>query len=142
MAATIARPPGRGIHPVHAVLLAAALPLYWGGLFSDIAYAQTYEIQWINFAAWLIAGAMVFTGLTLLWAIIDLVRADRRRGRVLIYVLLLAAIFVLGLLNSLVHAKDAWGTMPEGLALSAIVAVLALLATWVGFASLRGGEAR
>ncbi|WP_207462590.1 DUF2231 domain-containing protein [Azospirillum sp. SYSU D00513] len=139
MAVTVNERSARAIQPFHAVLLAATIPPFLGSLLSDIAYASTYEIQWINFAAWLVAGGMVFTGLALLWGLVDLIRADRRRGRPLIYVLLLLATFVLGLINSFVHARDAWATMPEGLVLSAIVVVLAILATWLGFSSLRVG---
>ena len=137
MATTAPRTVPRAIHPLHAVLLAAALPLFLGGLLSDIAYAKSYEIQWANFAAWLIAGAMVFTGLALLWSLVDLLRAPERRGRPLFYFLLLLAAFVLGLINSFQHARDAWATMPAGLVLSVIVFVLAVLATWAGFFSLR-----
>lgn len=125
------------IHPLHAALLAANVPLYLGAFLSDHAYSRSYQIQWSNFAAWLIAGAMVFTGMALLWALVDLVRKGRRRGRPLLYLLLLAAIFLLGLLNSFIHTRDAWGVMPEGLILSALLAVLAIAATWIGFSSLR-----
>lgn len=140
MAATgVERRAPRVIHPLHALLLASILPLFLGGLLSDIAYSNSYEIQWINFAAWLIAGAMVFTGLALLWALIDLARAERRGGRPLVYFLLLLALFLLGLVNSFVHAKDAWATMPEGLVLSIVVTLLAIAATWTGFSTLRAG---
>ncbi|MGQ9368635.1 DUF2231 domain-containing protein [Azospirillum sp. ST 5-10] len=139
MTATVDHRPARAIQPVHAVLLAATLPLFLGALLSDVAYANSYEIQWSNFAAWLITGGMVFTGLSLLWAVVDLVRAVRRRGRPLLYGLLLLVTFVLGLVNAFVHARDAWATMPDGLILSAVVAVLAILATWVGFSSLHKG---
>jgi len=121
------------------VLLAATVPLFLGGLLSDVAYAASYEIQWSNFAAWLIAGAMVFTGCALLWALVELLRAEQRRGQPLIYLFLLLAVFALGLINSFIHARDAWGTMPQGLILSAIVAVLAIGATWIGFSSLPTG---
>ena len=78
------------IHPVHAFLLAACVPLFLGGLLSDLAYSSTYEVQWTNFASWLIAGALVFAGLALLWAFIELLRGDRQwRGMPLIYFLLL-----------------------------------------------------
>ena len=50
------------------MLLAFPLPLFIGALLSDWAYSATYQIQWINFASWLIAGALVFTGLALLWS--------------------------------------------------------------------------
>lgn len=140
MAANAPRTGPKAIHPLHAVLLAGTVPLFVGGLLGDLAYWNSYEVQWINFAAWLIAGGMVFTGAALLWAAIDLVRSRRRAGRPLIYFLILLGIFGLGVVNALQHARDAWGTMPAGLVLSAIVAILAILATWTGFSSLRAGD--
>lgn len=139
MAAIDPRTDPRAIHPLHAVLLAGTVPLFAGGLLSDLAYSASYEIQWSNFAAWLIAGGMIFAAAALIWASIDLIRAHRRRGRPLLYFLILLGMFGLGLVDSLQHARDAWATMPAGLVLSAIVAILAILATWTGFSSLRVG---
>lgn len=131
------------IHPVHAVLLASALPLFLGALLSDWAYSATFVIQWINFAAWLNAGAMVFLGAALLWAVIDFLRADVPRDRrSALYLLVLFASFTLGFITALVHAKDAWATMPAGLILSLIVFVLTLASVWLGFSTLRSGAAR
>ena len=77
MAATMdrmhARAPGRW----QAFLLAAALPLFLGALWSDYAYSTSYELQWSNFASWLVAGGMVFLGIALVFAIVDLVRGRR-----------------------------------------------------------------
>lgn len=129
------------IHPVHGVLLAGALPLFLGALLSDWAYSSSYEIQWTNFASWLIVGGLIFSGFALAWAFIDLLRADRRGGRQTLYFLLLLATFVLGFINALVHAKDVWAKMPAALILSVIVALLVMAATWVGF-STRTGDAR
>lgn len=129
-----------GIHPLHAVLLAGTVPLFIGAVLGDWAYAETYQVQWTNFAAWLIAGGLLLGGVALAWAIVDLFRGGRRGGRRLVYVLVLLATWVLGFVNALVHAKDAWATMPEGLVLSVIVAVLACVATWLGYASLRTGD--
>ena len=135
--------PGVLLHPVHAVLLASILPLFLGALLSDLAYASTYEIQWINFASWLIAGALLFTGAALLWAIVDLLRADRRWGRKpALYLLLLVATFVLGFANALVHAKDAWATMPEAVILSVLVTILAVATIWAGLSGSRAGDVR
>lgn len=142
MASSVERVAVRPIHPVHAVLLASAFPLFLGGLLADIAYGRSYEIQWSNFAAWLIAGAMVFTGFALLWALIDLIRARRRRGRTLVYFLALLLLFALGLIDSFVHAQDAWAIMPEATILSAIVVLLSLVALVIGFSGLRSGAAR
>ncbi|MCW2239803.1 DUF2231 domain-containing protein [Azospirillum canadense] len=124
---------------MHAVLLAATIPLFLGGLLSDYAYYSTFDIQWSNFAAWLIAGGMVFTGLAVLSSLIDLARARGRRKQALLTFVLLLVTFALGLVNSFVHARDAYGSMPDGLILSVIVTVAAILATWVGFSSLRVG---
>ena len=60
--------------PLHSILLAGAVPLFLGALLSDIAYGQTYQIQWANFASWLIAGALVFSGFALLFALVNLLR--------------------------------------------------------------------
>lgn len=125
------------LHPVHAVLLASALPLFLGALLSDITYARTYEIQWTNFSSWLIAGGLLFAALALLWATIDLFRADARDRRgLLLYWLLLLAAFLLGFANALIHAKDAWAAMPAGLLLSIAVAVLTVGAVAVAFSRL------
>src|SRR3546814_17529178 len=107
LAAEISRTPASFVHPAHAVLLAGGLPLFLGGLLSDIGYAASYQIQWTNFASWLIAGALVFSGFALLWALVDLIRARRRTGRVLISFMLLLETWVLGFINALFHANDA-----------------------------------
>ena len=132
-----------GIHPLHAFLLAGCVPLFLGALLSDWAYSATYEIQWTNFASWLLVGAMVLAGFALLWALIDLLRADRSwRGTPLIYFLVLLAAFIVGFIDALVHAKDAWAKMPEALILSVIVVVLVLVACWLGLSTWRSGEVR
>lgn len=125
--------------PLHAILLGGSVPLFLGALLSDIAYYNTYLIQWANFASWLIAGGLVFAGFAFLFALVNLLRAERKAGQPTLYVLLLLATWVLGLVNAFQHAKDAYAMMPAGLVLSAIVTVLAILATWTG---LRTGGAR
>lgn len=125
------------LHPLHAVLLAGAFPLFLGGLLSDLAYGASYEVQWTNFASWLIAGGLVFSGFALAWAVIDWARS--REGRLLLNALLLLAAWVLGFVNALVHAKDAWAAMPSGLVLSIITVVLITPAIWLGLAGNHAG---
>lgn len=139
MTATVDRMHQASLHPVHAVLLAGTTTLFLGALVGDIAYASSYEVQWKNFASWLIVGGLVLGGVTLLWALIGLFRPDQRGRRQTIYFVLLLATWFLGFINALVHAKDAWGSMPEALILSAIVAALATAATGFGFATFRAG---
>lgn len=133
--------PVHGIRPgpLHAILLAGTVPLFLGALLSDIAYYQSYQIQWSNFASWLIAGAELFCGLALLFALINLFRAKRKSGLPLMYALLLLATWVLGLINAFQHAKDAWAVMPAGLVLSVIVTLLAFLTAWMGLKQHSGG---
>ena len=59
----------RVLHPLHAALLAGTVPLFLGALLNDIAYAKTYQIQWSNFASWLIAEgrSVTTTGAPLAW---------------------------------------------------------------------------
>ncbi|WP_434624001.1 hypothetical protein J3P84_14960 [Pseudomonas sp. Z1-29] len=125
--------------PLHAVLLAGSVPLFLGALLNDIAYYKTYQIQWSNFASWLIAGGLLFCGLALLFALVNLIRAERKGGRPVVYFLLLLVTWVLGLINAFEHAKDAWAIMPQGLVLSVVVTLLACAAAWVGLTNLRSG---
>ena len=131
--------PSAALHPVHAVLLSSTLPLFLGAVLSDWAYNSSFEMQWANFAAWLVAGGLVFAGLALLWSMIDNLRPDRAsvRGKWLAAVLL-AATFALGFVNALIHARDAFAIMPAGLYLSLVVFVLALAAVWASYTQGRG----
>jgi uncharacterized membrane protein len=110
---------------------------------SDIAYSRTFHVQWANFSSWLIAGALIGGGLAILCALVSLFRY-RGSGsrRPLLYFVILLAMWVLGFINALVHAKDAWATMPEGLYLSAVTTLLALVAAWIGYSGFRTAEVR
>jgi uncharacterized membrane protein len=128
----------RPIHPLQAVLLAGALPLFLGVLFNDLAYARSYEVQWKNFASWLLVGGLAVSFIALAWAIADFARLSHDRGvRRLIYLALLLAMWILGFVNALAHAGDVWASMPESLILSAIVALLSIATVWLGFSNYR-----
>ena len=129
----------RPVHPLHAFLLGGAGCFLVSGFLSDWAYYSSHEIQWKNFASWLIMGGLVLGGFALLWALIDLFHADSYRRQRLTYFVVLLAVWILSFINELVHAKDAWASMPEALVISAVVAVLSTAATWLGFSTLRTG---
>lgn len=120
------------IHPLHTIFLASTIPLFLGAALSDWAYVSTFEIQWLNFADWLNAGGLVFAAVALLFAIVGLLRPKRRRHGGAPYFLALLVTWVLGFVNALVHAKDAWAVMPLGLVLSVIVTILACVTVWLG----------
>ena len=122
---------------MHAIALLLSLPLFVGALLSDWAYNSSYQVQWVNFAAWLIAGGLLLAGPALLWGAADLLRsAATRHRRSMTYLSLSLATVVVGFINALVHAKDGWAAMPTGLMLSAVVVLLAAAASAAGLASI------
>lgn len=128
---------GDGVTTMHAVIAFSSVPLFLGALLSDWAYTSSHEIQWINFAAWLIAGGLLMAGLALLWGVVDTLRSPtHRHRRGLICLTLLLATFIVGFINALVHGKDGWAAMPTGLILSAVVVVLAATASAIGLAGV------
>jgi uncharacterized membrane protein len=130
------------LHPLHTVLLAGAGPVFVAALFSDLAYWLSHEMQWKNFASWSIVWGLLLASLALAWTVIRLFRAGRRDLRWLLGSGLLLASWSLGVVNALVHAGDAWATMPEGLVLSAMTAMLALAAAWIGLSAITTVPAR
>ncbi|HZV83970.1 MAG TPA: DUF2231 domain-containing protein [Brevundimonas sp.] len=126
-------------NPLHAILLAFPVALFSSALVTDIVYLRTAQVQWTNFSAWLICGALLFGGLVLLWALIGLVLNLRGPGRrrSLIYVSVLASMWVVGLVNAFKHSQDGWSSVGTlGLALSILCTVLALAAGFIAHSSL------
>ena len=120
--------------PIHAILLAFPVALYPAALVSDIAYLQTAVVQWTNFSQWLIAGADLFAGLLLAWALVSFFfgRARRARGRSMLYLIVLVSMFVTGFVNALQHSKDGWLSVgTAGLVMSIVCSVLALVAAFI-----------
>lgn len=127
----------RPLHGLHAALLAGAVPLWLGVLLCDLAYSSTYEIQWKNFASWLLVGALIFAGGALAWAIVDGSRERFRHPPLTLYALLLVALWLLGFINALLHSADTAASLSTALLISWIVAALAIAATWLGFSGPR-----
>ncbi|WP_235034965.1 DUF2231 domain-containing protein [Roseomonas sp. 18066] len=132
----------RSLHPLQAILLGFPPPLFLGALLSDLAYRASFQVQWANFSAWLIAGGLVAGGFLLLWALVDVFRSPgARRKRAALSFIVVLVMWALGFVNALVHAKDAFAIMPEGLYLSAFAALLALVAAWIGYSGFQSREA-
>lgn len=132
--------PNRGLRaaplasPLHAILLAFPVALYPSALISDITYLQTSVVQWTNFSQWLIAGADLFAGLLLAWALVSFffgrARYDRKRSG--LYLLVIAAMFVVGFINALQHSKDGWASVgTAGVLMSIVCTVLAMVAAFL-----------
>lgn len=118
----------------------AALPLFIGAALSDWVYKSSFQIQWMNFSSWLIIGAMIFATL----AILAVLAAGKIRGAAestrWLTVVVLLFLWILGFINALVHARDAWAMMPTGYILSLVCALLACIATWSVFCNDREGD--
>jgi uncharacterized membrane protein len=136
MAMLAERAGASGIGRFHAFLLAAVVPLFVGALLADYAYWSSYQVEWSNFAAWLLVGGLVVGALALLAGVFALLRG----ARPLPLLLLQAATWATGLFASLVHARDAWAVMPTGMWLSALAAILAIASAWLAFSRLPAGD--
>jgi uncharacterized membrane protein len=130
------------LNPLHGILLAFPLALFTAALASDLAYLNSAQMQWSNFSAWLITGALVFGGLVLVWALVGAILPRRTtRGRALLYFVLIAVMWVCGLVNAFQHSRDAWSSVgPVGATLSIISTVTALAAAWIGYSANRPRE--
>ena len=131
MVETPARSSAQGANAIHAVLIGGTAALFMGVLLADLAYSSTYEIQWKNFASWLLVGGLVLCGLTLLLVFVEAARRSPRERRSVLLVIILLATWILGFIDALIHAKDAWASMPAATIVSVITAALALAATWL-----------
>ena len=130
----------RSLNPLHSILLGFPVAFACAAVASDITYLNSAVMQWSNFSAWLIAGTAFFGGLVLAWAILAFLLARRTpyRGRALAYLIVVAAMWVLSMINSLHHARDAWGSVGTlGLVMSMLTALLALTAAWLGYSGVR-----
>ena len=67
-------------HPIHGLLAAYPLAFFTGALVSDIAYANSAQMQWANFSVWLIAGGLLMGVLAAIAGIVDAVAHRGRPG--------------------------------------------------------------
>jgi uncharacterized membrane protein len=123
------------VHPIHGMLGAYPLALFTGALVTDIAYAETAQMQWANFSVWMIAGGVIMGVLAAIAGIVDaLVSRHKRRAANRLHSVLTIVTFVFAIINGFVHSRDAWtSVVPTGLILSAITAVLVLITSWQGY---------
>ena len=113
---------------LHPFFISIGGTLLMAALFTDYMYSSNALMQWSNFSAWLIASGLV---LALVAAIVLLIEVALGRAGTIRWLdfILLAAASILSIVNVLVHTRDAWtSVVPTGITLSAIVAVLLLVA--------------
>ncbi len=122
-------------HPLHVILAAYPIACFTGAFLTDIVYAKTYDMMWANFSVWLITVGLVLGILAAIVGIADywVHRKDRPRRSASPHTIANALVLLLSLVNAFVHSRDAYtSVVPTGLILSGIVAVLVLIASWLG----------
>jgi uncharacterized membrane protein len=125
-----------GGHPLLRLLSAFPIAGFCGAVLTDVTYARTADMMWANFSAWLLAVAELMAVLAALAGLIALATTSRAaRPRALPVALGAILVLVLGLLDNLVHSRDAWtSVVPEGLVLSVLTALAVLVTLWAASA--------
>jgi uncharacterized membrane protein len=128
--------PPTAAHPLHTILAAYPIACFTGAFLTDIVYAETADMQWANFSAWLITVGVVMGVLAAIAGIAAYVvggRGARTRRPAWPHTIGSAAVLILSVFNGLVHSRDAYtSVVPAGIILSGIVAVLVIATSWLG----------
>ena len=97
-------------------------------LFTDSMYFSNALMQWANFSVWLITGGLVLALIAALVLVLDFVLG--RAGPISWPDFgLLAVAAILSIVNVFIHTRDGWtSVVPSGIAVSAIVTILLLVA--------------
>jgi len=135
--ADVRRPGDRGhtLGALHALFGAFPLAYFLLAFLTDIAYSQSYNLQWQYFSIWLITAGLIMGGLAAVFGFIDYF--GNRRIRALRpatpHMLLNLLAMILSLVNAFVHSRDGWqAVVPTGIILSGIVVLILLVSAWLG----------
>jgi uncharacterized membrane protein len=107
-----------------------------GALITDIAYWRTANMQWANFSAWLLAAGLVVALFAAVAGVIDFLFDARVRAQGIAWTYAGGNVlaWLLAILNSFVHSRDAYtSVVPEGLILSALTVLILLVTGWMGW---------
>lgn len=122
-------------HPIHAFLGPVPIVCFTGALATDLAYAQSPDMQWANFSAWLLFVGMVFAVLAAIAGILDFSRKRgiRQQRPARLHSVGNMVVMVLALINNFVHSRDAWtSVVPAGLTLSILTVVAMIVTALIG----------
>ena len=117
--------------PLYLLLFPIPVILFIAALVTDIAYAKTANIMWLNFAEWLIAAGLLFGAIAALVLIVEFIasRAIRSGGVGWAHLVLFFAALIVELFNMFFHTRDGYtAVVPAGMALSIVGVLLALAA--------------
>lgn len=127
---------GLASQPVYATLVQFPAVCFAGALVTDVVYWRSTMFIWETFSVWLLAAGCVLGAVAAIAGLITWighrhVRTPRYAG---LHAMTSLAALLLSVINTFVHSRDGYtAVVPEGLALSVVVFVLMLLATWFGW---------
>jgi uncharacterized membrane protein len=120
---------------LHRPFVAIGAALLIAAFFTDWKYYSSALFQWANFSAWLITIGLIIALVAAALLVVDLLLGFAGSIRWIDFVLLAVAV-VLSIFNALVHSRDAWtSVVPEGIILSAIVAILLVVVGFRGWSA-------
>lgn len=130
MASPHTSPVVMGAQPLYGWLLPFASVPFFLVLISDIVYWRTADLFWQHASEWLLLGATVMGGITLVIGLLEVM--FRRSIRPLLpgvaATLFFIAAYLVGFVNNFVHARDGWtGVVFLGLGLSAATVLLLII---------------
>jgi uncharacterized membrane protein len=131
---------GLATQPVYAALVQFPAVCFIGALLTDIAYWRSTMFIWETFSIWLLTAGCVMAAFAGIAGLITWVRHRHVRNLPLagLHVAVSIAALVLSIVNAFVHSRDGYtAVVPTGLTLSAIVVILMLVATWLGWPRAR-----
>lgn len=117
--------------PIYLLLFPIPVVLFVAALLTDIAYAKSANIMWLNFSEWLIAAGLAFGVLAAIALIVEFVasRAIRTGTVGWTHLVLFFLALVVELFSMFVHTRDGWtAVVPTGMMLSILGTLLALAA--------------
>jgi uncharacterized membrane protein len=116
--------------PIYLLLFPIPVVLFIAALVTDIAYAKSASITWLNFSEWLIAGGLAFAVLAAIALIVEFCTSRAIRAGVgWAHLVLFFVALIVELFNALVHTRDGWtAVVPTGMTLSILATILALAA--------------
>jgi len=123
-------------HPIHPMLVPFPIVCFVGTLATDIAYAQTANMQWANMSAWLLTAGLIMSVFVAIAGAADFLGDRRIRMLRPAWIHGLGNVLALGLsiVNVFVHSRDAYtSVVPTGLILSAVVVLILIVTGWNGW---------
>jgi uncharacterized membrane protein len=117
------------------MLVSVPIVCFGGTLITDIAYSQTYNMQWANFSAWMLAVGLFVSIFVVITGLIDFLGDRRIRAlrEVWVHGLGNGLALILAIWNAFVHSRDAFtSVVPTGLILSFLTVLILAVTVWNG----------